>query len=116
MGRSSASYAGSTRSILIPPSSRSLAAVIHDPELFTVGPDEVVVTFRTDDDREIETRVGERSVVTRGRYHSARVVGLDPAATYPVAVAGADASPLLPDKVTTLDVPWGPLLATVATV
>ena len=53
--------------------------MIHDAELFTVGPDEVVVTFRTDDDREVETRVGERSVVTSGQYHSARVVGLEPA-------------------------------------
>jgi len=90
--------------------------VIHDAELFTVGTDEVVVTFRTDDDREVETRVGELGVVTQGPFHSARVAGLEPATRYPVAVAGADASPLLPAEVTTLAQPAGPLLSTVATV
>ena len=34
---------------------RSLLVVIHDAELFTVGPDEVVVTFRTDDDATVTT-------------------------------------------------------------
>jgi predicted phosphodiesterase len=91
-------------------------ALIHDAELFTVGPDEVVVTFRTDDDREVETRVGDGAVVTSGRYHSARVVGLEPATTYAVAVAGATTSPLLPGEVTTLEQPAGRLLATFATV
>src|SRR3954465_5756172 len=116
MGRSSASYAGSTRSILIPPSSRSLAAVIHDPELFTVGPDEVVITFRTDDDREIETRVGARATVTVGPYHAARVMGLEPSTTYRIALDGAEASAVLPDTVTTLAAPPGRLLTTIATV
>jgi 3',5'-cyclic AMP phosphodiesterase CpdA len=90
--------------------------VIHDAELFTVGPDEVVVTFRTDDAREVETRVGDRSIVTTGPYHSAQVLGLEPSTRYPVGVAGAQASPLLPAEVTTLDQPSGPLLATIATV
>jgi Icc protein len=90
--------------------------VIHDAELFTVGPDEVVVTFRTDDAREVETQVGEIGVVTRGPYHSARVTGLDPATTYPVAVAGAEVSALLPASVTTLAQPGGALLSTLATV
>lgn len=90
--------------------------MIHDAELFTVGPDEVVVTFRTDDDREVATTVGDHAVVTRGRYHSARVVGLEPGATYALAVEGAAASPLLPARVTTLVAPPGRLLATVATV
>lgn len=94
----------------------SFPHVIHDAELFTVGPDEVVVTFRTDDEREVETRVGERSVVTSGPYHLARVVGLEPATTYAVAVAGTPASPVLPAEVTTLEQPRGRLLATVATV
>ena len=89
--------------------------MIHDAELFTVGPDEVVVTFRTDDDREVETRVGERSVVTSGQFHSARVVGLEPATVYPLAVDGAKPSPLLPAEATTLAQPAGPLLATIAT-
>ena len=94
----------------------NLTGVIHDPELFTVGPDEVVVTFRTDDEREVETRVGDRGVVTRGPYHSARVVGLEPATTYPLVVTGAEPSALLPAEVTTLGAPAGRLLATVATV
>jgi 3',5'-cyclic-AMP phosphodiesterase len=90
--------------------------VIHDAELFTVGPDEVVVTFRTDDEREIETSVGELSVVTSGPYHSARLVGLSPETAYPVSVAGAEPSPLLPAEITTLAQPSGRLLATIATV
>ncbi len=94
----------------------SFPNVIHDAELFTVGPDEVVVTFRTSDAREVETSVGDRSVVTRGLYHAARVLGLEPATTYALSVAGADPSPLLPAEVTTLDQPAGRLLATFATV
>jgi len=39
--------------------------VIHDAELFTVGPDELVVTFRTDTDEAVTTAVGEREVLTR---------------------------------------------------
>jgi Icc protein len=90
--------------------------VIHDAELFTVAPDEVVVTFRTDDEREVSTQVGDVEVVTRGPYHSARVVGLEPSTTYPLAVAGAEVSPLLPASVTTLAQPGGALLSTIATV
>jgi len=90
--------------------------VIHDAELFTVGPDEVVVTFHTDDDASVATSVGERSVTTSGPYHSARITGLEPATEYPLAVDGVDATDLLPNSVTTLPGPPGPLLATIATV
>lgn len=90
--------------------------MIHDAELFTVGPDEVVVTFRTDEAREVETRVGDRAVVTDGPIHYARIVGLEPGTEYPMVVAGAEVSPLLPDRVTTLTQPAGRLLATIATV
>jgi predicted phosphodiesterase len=90
--------------------------VIHDAELFTVGPDEVVVTFRTDDASEVETRVGERGLATSGPYHVARVTGLEPDATYELRVDGVEPSPLLPSEVTTLRRPAGRLLATVATV
>jgi len=90
--------------------------LINDAELFTVGTDEVVVTFRTDDEREVETRVGDVSVVTRGRYHSARLAGLEPATTYQLAVSGAEPSALLPASVTTLRSPGGRRVATVATV
>jgi len=90
--------------------------VIHDAELFTVGPDEVVVTFRTDDDRAVTTRVGAREVETTGPYHSARVTGLAPQTSYDVEVEGAEPSELLPASVTTLPRPSGRLLATFATV
>ncbi len=90
--------------------------MIHDAELFTVGPDEVVVTFRTDADSSVTTTVGDGSVTTTGRYHSARVVGLEPETTYEVRVDGVDATELLPATVTTLVRPAGKLLATVATV
>lgn len=90
--------------------------MIHDAELFTVGTDEVVVTFRTDDDREVVTRVGSEAVTTSGRYHVARVTGLHPETTYELQVDQASASELLPALVTTLTRPAGRLLATVATV
>jgi 3',5'-cyclic AMP phosphodiesterase CpdA len=89
---------------------------IHDAELYTVGPDEVVVTFRTDDEREVVTRVDGRAVTTRGRYHVARVTELEPACEYTLRVEGAEPSPLLPDQVTTLPRPPGRLVATLATV
>jgi Icc protein len=89
--------------------------MIHDAELFTVGPDEVVVTFRTDDAREVATRVGDHAVVTTGPYHSARVTGLEPEATYSLGVEGAENTSLLPSSVTTLARPAGALLSTVAT-
>ncbi len=90
--------------------------MILDPELFTVADDEVVVTFRTDDAREIETSIGEKSVVTNGPIHYARVTGLEPATTYSVRVDGTEPSALLPGSVTTLTPPGGKRLATVATV
>jgi len=55
--------------------------VLHDSELFTVGPDEIVVTFRTDEQREIETRAGDHAVVTSGPLHYARITGLEPGTT-----------------------------------
>jgi 3',5'-cyclic-AMP phosphodiesterase len=90
--------------------------VIHDAELFTVGPDEVVVTFRTDRDDSVTTSVGERSVTTSGEYHTARITGLEPATDFPLRVDGVEPTPLLPQTVTTLTRPSGRLLATIATV
>jgi 3',5'-cyclic AMP phosphodiesterase CpdA len=90
--------------------------VIHDAELFTVGPDEAVVTFRTDDAAAVTTRVGDHEVTTTGPYHSARVTGLEPATEYVLHVDGADAGDLLPSTLTTLPLPSGRRLATVATV
>jgi predicted phosphodiesterase len=90
--------------------------VLHDAELFTVGPDEIVVTFRTDVDTEVETTVGDRSATSAGVYHSVRVADLEPATEYPLRVDGVEASALLPATVTTLARPSGRLVATVATV
>ena len=56
--------------------------MIHDAELFTVGPDEVVVTFRSVEDDAVSTVVGDHEVVTHGPYPSACVAGLEPATGY----------------------------------
>ena len=77
--------------------------------------DEVVVTFRTDDDRPVTTAVGNREVTTTGPYHYVRVDGLAPATDYALVVDGAESSPLLPPTVTTLPRPGGRRIATVAT-
>ena len=90
--------------------------MIHDAELFTVGPDEVVVTFRSDADDAVTTVVGDREVTTHGPYHSARVAGLEPATQYALRVDGVEPGLLLPGQVSTLARPAGNLLATVATV
>ena len=90
--------------------------MIHDAELFTVGPDEVVVTFRTDGDETVTTTVGGNEVMTAGPYHSARVTGLDPETEYDLRVDGVESTELLPRTVTTLSRPAGRRLATFATV
>jgi predicted phosphodiesterase len=90
--------------------------VIQDAELFTVGPDEIVVTFRTDVASAVTTTAGDHAVTTTGPYHSARLTGLEPETDYPLAVDGAAATKLLPPQVTTLAAPPGRLLATLATV
>ncbi|HEX5094386.1 MAG TPA: metallophosphoesterase, partial [Acidimicrobiia bacterium] len=90
--------------------------MIHDAELFTVGCDEAVVTFRTDEDATVVTVVGEHEVSTSGRLHAARVTGLEAATEYPLRVDGVDASELLPAVLTTLPRPSGRRVATFATV
>ena len=86
-----------------------------DAELMTVGTDEVVVTFRTDVETTVTTRVGDRDVTTSGRYHSARVDGLEPGTRYDVEVEGSPYTAYLPVAVTTLERPTGRLGATFAT-
>src|SRR6266545_3198785 len=88
---------------------------VHDAELMTVGPDEAVVTFRTDGDEAVTTRVGDAEVTTTGPYHSARVMGLDPGTRYALEVDGAVHGEWLPASFTTLERPGGRLLATIAT-
>ncbi|GIU86145.1 MAG: hypothetical protein KatS3mg009_0660 [Acidimicrobiia bacterium] len=90
--------------------------MVHDAELYTVAPDEVVVTFRTDREASVTTRVGDREVRTEGRHHSARVGGLEPDTEYELEVEGAQPSELLPARVRTLGRPAGRLVATIATV
>lgn len=90
---------------------------VRDAEVMTVGPDEVVVTFVTEPDVAVTTRVGEHELVTRGPFHVAHVTGLEPATHYPVEVEGAPPDPEhLPANVTTLERPGGRLLSTVITV
>jgi Icc protein len=88
---------------------------VHDAELMTVGPDEAVVTFRTDDGGAVATRIGDTEVTTTGPYHTARAGGLEPATRYSLAVEGAAHNEWLPSSFTTLERPPGRLQATIAT-
>jgi len=85
------------------------------PELISVGPDEVVVTFTTPPDETVTTRVGPREVTTVGPHHAAKVTGLEPDTEVALEVEGAAPSRFLPARVRTLARPPGRLLATVAT-
>lgn len=89
---------------------------IRDAEVFTIGTDDVVVTFCTDDEREVTTVVGDREIATRGPHHFVAVGGLEPATTHALRVDGAEPAELLPAAVTTLAPPPGRLLTTFATV
>jgi Icc protein len=88
---------------------------IGHAELMSVGPDEVVVTFTSDADESVVTRVGDHEVTTRGPFHDARVTGLEPDTKYELAVQGAAPDAWLPTRVRTLALPPGRLLATIAT-
>jgi Icc protein len=91
-------------------------AEVRNAELFTVGPDEVVVTCATDDGVEVVTQLGDRELATSGPYHVARFTELEPAVTYPLRVDGLAPDEYLPAEVRTLECPPGRLLATIATV
>lgn len=84
-------------------------------ELFTVGPDEAVVTFSTPADEAVATRVGDREVTTTGPWHAARLDGLEPDREYALEVEGAANGEYLPASFRTLARPTGRLLATIAT-
>ena len=88
---------------------------VRDAEVMTVGTGEVVVTFVTDADAQVTTRVGDTEVTTVGPHHFARFPDLEPATEYGVQVDGAPADEFLPDRVTTLAVPSGRRLGTLAT-
>lgn len=86
-----------------------------EPELMSVGPDEVVVTFTTPSDEQVVTAVGDREVTTTGPRHVAVVAGLLSDTELALAVEGAEPARFLPASVRTLRRPAGRLLATVAT-
>ncbi|HEY8218256.1 MAG TPA: metallophosphoesterase family protein [Acidimicrobiia bacterium] len=86
-----------------------------EPELMTVGVDEIVVTAESGDDVTLTTRVGGREVVTTGPHHVARITGLEPDTQYELAVSDVEPHPYLPSSVRTLARPAGRLLATIAT-
>jgi hypothetical protein len=84
-------------------------------ELMSVGPDEVVVTFTSEPDEPVVTKVGDHEVTTKGPFHHARLTGLEPGTEYDLAVEGALPDVWLPTRVRTLVLPPGRLLATIAT-
>ena len=88
---------------------------VANAELFSVGPDEAVVTFTSEPGAEAVTRVGGDEVHTVGPRHVVRVTGLEPATEYGLAVEGVGPTGALPAAFTTLARPSGALLATVAT-
>jgi Icc protein len=90
-------------------------AEIRNAEVMTVGPEEVVVTFATDDSDGVVTRVGDTEITTTGPYHVVRATGLEPATKYRIDVEGAEPDEYMPAEVRTLERPTGRLLATVAT-
>jgi 3',5'-cyclic-AMP phosphodiesterase len=81
----------------------------------SVAPDEVVVTFVSEPDRLVTTRVGHRMTVTSGPFHHARVDGLEPDTSYDLTVDDVEPHAWLPAQVRTLRRPPGALIATVAT-
>ncbi len=85
------------------------------PELTSVGSDEVVVTFSTEGDESVVTRIGTAEITTRGPHHVARATGLEPAAEHAIEVEGAPPGKWLPPSARTLDRPPGRLLSTFAT-
>lgn len=89
---------------------------VRDPELMSVGVNEVVVTFVTDPGIEVTTEVGESSVTTTGPFHVAHIRGLESDCEYPLAIERVEASSeYLPETVRTLQNPGGRLLSTFAT-
>lgn len=95
---------------------RAGVTAIGNPEVFTVAPDEIGVTFVTAPHKSVTTRLGPHEVTTTGPFHVARITGLDPDTPYPLTVDGAMPRELLPAEIRTLTRPSGRLLATIGTV
>jgi len=88
---------------------------VANAELFSVGPDEAVVTFTSAPGVEVTTRVGDREVRTVGPRHVVRITGLEPATEHALVVDGVAPDVALPATFATLARPAGALLATFAT-
>ena len=88
------------------------------PEVMSVSTESVVVTFNTEGDERVATRVGNAEVVTTGPQHIACLTGLEPGTHVEIEVEGARPSddPQFPSSVRTLERPAGELLASIATV
>ena len=92
-----------------------MLGVIDHAELTAVGIDEITVFAATAPGVVVETRIGDTIVETTGPFHLVTVRGLEPATTYPIAVAGAAPGEYLPEAATTLARPAGAHTATIAT-
>jgi len=84
-------------------------------ELFSVGPDEVLITFTTSAREAVTTSVGGRELTTTGPRHVVHITGLEADTEHAVHVDGAAPGGYLPTVVRTLHQPSGKHLATVAT-
>jgi len=90
---------------------------VRDAEIVSVGTETVVVTFVTDADERVTTRVGGQETVTEGPVHVATFADLVPEVVHEVEVEGHRGDdPHLPPSVRTLPAPAGRLLAHFATV
>lgn len=90
-------------------------AIAQHAELTSVGPDEIVVTFSTDGDDPVVTRIGSAELTTRGPVHVVRATGLEPSTEHSIEVEGTPPGKWLPESVRTLDLPPGRLMTTFAT-
>jgi 3',5'-cyclic AMP phosphodiesterase CpdA len=88
---------------------------VANAELFSVGPDEAVVTFTSDPGEVTTTWVGADEVRTVGPRNFVHVTGLAPDNEYGLTVDGVVPGGPVPATFTTLPRPTGPVLATIAT-
>ena len=61
-----------------------------NPELFSVGPDEALVTCTTPSDETVVTRVGAQEISTNGPWHVARFTGLESDTEYSLEIEGTE--------------------------
>ena len=95
---------------------RVMTTRVRHAEVYTVGVDDVVVTFVTDPDIEVATQLGGAEMVSSGPYHHVTFCDLEPATEYSLRINGVDSDSYCPVSVTTLVAPSGALLSRFATV